>query len=304
MAKKKTVSEQKKKKGLAEFYAMNYKKFLVFPILLFVFSLVMIFIAIANDGTPMYRDVSLKGGLSAVIEIDSQIDAGTLENRLEENFEGNTFVVSELYDNNQVSGFIIDTDLDDESLLNGLNEIFSGQIVQGENYNSNFISPTLSNAFFKQAILILIISFVLMSTVVFLYFRETVPSLAVIISAIFDIIVTIGILNFLGLKVSVAGIGALIMLIGYSIDTDVLLTNRLIKEKKDESYFAKTFEAFKTGSLMSVTTLIAAIGAIILTNSSVISEIATILVIGLIVDYISTWIQNTAILLWWLEKRD
>jgi preprotein translocase subunit SecF len=93
------------------------------------------------------------------------------------------------------------------------------------------------------------------------------------------------------------------MLIGYSIDTDVLLTNRLIKER-GEDYFEKTYFAFKTGVLMTCTTLAAGIGALLLTNSEVIFEIALILVVGLLVDFISTWIQNSAILLWWLEKKN
>jgi preprotein translocase subunit SecF len=167
---------------------------------------------------------------------------------------------------------------------------------------SSFIAPSLSKSFFKQAINILIISFALMSTVIFLYFREFVPSFAIVLSAIFDIIVTIGILDFLNIPISISGIGALLMLIGYSIDTDVLLTNRVIREKGDD-YFEKTFFAFKTGVLMSATTLIAGIGALFLTNSEVIYEISLILVIGLIVDFISTWLQNTGILLWWINKK-
>lgn len=304
MAKKKAKVEQKKEKGFASFYKKNYKKFLILPILLFLFSLTMIFVTVQKDGTPIYRDVSLKGGLSAIVEINSELGAVQLENNLKASFTDNTFVISELYENNQISGFIIDTDLDDKVLFKKLNEIFGGELEDGVNYNSNFISPTLSNMFFKQAIYKgLLPAFILMSIVVFLYFRETVPSLAVVLSAIFDIVVTIGILDLMGFRVSVAGIGALIMLIGYSIDTDILLTNRLIKERGD-NYFAKTFDAFKTGTLMSITTLIAGIGAIILTNSSVIAEIAIILVIGLIVDYISTWVQNTAVLLWWIEKKN
>jgi len=135
-----------------------------------------------------------------------------------------------------------------------------------------------------------------------MYFKEFVPSFAVVLSAIFDITVTVGILNFLKFKISIAGIGALLMLIGYSIDTDVLLTNRLVRER-GTNYFEKTLYAFKTGSLMSATTLIASIIALILTNSQIISEIVFILTIGLLVDYVSTWIQNSAILLWWIEKK-
>ena len=92
------------------------------------------------------------------------------------------------------------------------------------------------------------------------------------------------------------------MIVGYSIDTDVLLTNRVYKEKGFD-YFEKTFFAFKTGLLMSTTTLIAGLSAILLTNSDVISQIAIILVVGLLVDFISTWFMNASILYAWVTKK-
>jgi len=299
MAKKKQTVEENK---YSAFYKKNYKKFMIIPILLFIFSILIIVSTFQKEDSPIYRDVTLKGGLSATLEIEPTIEEYQLQKQLEDLFPQNSFSVLFKTENGKNTGYIINTDLEDEQLSSKLEEIFK-QSINEENYSSRFISPTLSNAFFKQAMIALGFSFLFMSLVVFLYFRELVPSSAVVLSAIFDIIVTIGILDLLEFKLSVAGIGAIIMLVGYSIDTDVLLTNRLIKEKGD-NYFEKTFFAFKTGSLMSLTTLIAGIGAIIFTNAAIIFEIAFILAIGLIVDYISTWIQNTGILLWWLEKKN
>lgn len=300
--KSKSKSEIKSDSAFLVFYKNHYKKFMIIPALIFIASLFFIFQAVVNDGTPVYRDVSLKGGLSAIIEIDSSFSDAELLDALESNFKENSFVVSELVDEGVRVGFIIDTDLDEEILVPFLNGYFSENFELGKNYNSNFISSTLSGTFFKQAVYILLVSFVLMSLVIFLYFKELVPSGAVVLSGIFDVIATIGILDAFKIKVSIAGIGALLMLIGYSIDTDVLLTNRVVIES-GKNYFEKLGFAFKTGILMSATTLIASIGALTLTNSPIIYEIALILVIGLLVDIISTWFQNAGIILWWLEKR-
>lgn len=285
-----------------KFYKANYKKFLVFPIVLLLLSFVFIFIATQEDGTPIYRDISLKGGLSAIITIDTEITSQDYLDYLNSEYPSNSFKVSELFQEGERSGFIVDTDLDEEIFKQSSEEFLGSSLELGNNYVSNFISPTLSNSFFQQAIIILVISLLFMSAVIFIYFKEFIPSLAVVLSAVFDLIVTIGVLNLLKFEISVAGIGALLMIIGYSIDTDVLLTNRLIKERGD-NYFEKAFDAFKTGSLMTVTTLSAGIVAMILTNSAVIFEIALILVIGLIVDYISTWVQNSSIILWWLNSK-
>jgi len=294
-----------KKKGFnfSSFYTKNYKKLMIIPILLLIFGGYFMFDTIQKDGTPIYRDISLKGGLSAIINIDSPKTPEDLKNDLKNNFNSNSFGVSQVSENGIKTGFIIDTDLNEDTFKPYLENYFNTKFVFSDNYNSNFISPTLSASFFIQTIYILAISFLLMSIVIFIYFREFVPSFAVILSALFDIIVTIGILDLFKFNISIAGIGALLMLIGYSIDTDVLLTNRLIKERGD-NYFKKIFIAFKTGALMSITTLFAGVAALFITNSEVIFEIALILVVGLLVDFISTWIQNTGILLWWLEKRN
>lgn len=286
-------------------YSKHRKKNLIIPIFLLLLSFFTIYTAIKIDGTPIYRDISLKGGLSTTIEIEQKIPSQEMLIKLNEKYPENSFIISDLILNSRVSGYVIDTDLNEENFISAFEEITNTNLIFDENYNSNFISPTLSLNFFKQAIYILVISFILMSIIIFIYFKEIVPSLAIIVSAIFDILVTIGILNLFQINISIAGIGALLMIIGYSIDTDVLLTNRLLKEKDNEyTNVQKVINAQVTGTLMSLTTLSAGLIALILTNSDVIAEIATILIIGLIVDYISTWGQNTTILLNWLDNKE
>jgi len=284
-------------------YKKNYKLLMIIPVIIFIFSIFSIINTNNQEGTPIYRDISLKGGLSATISINTEITTVNFENKLKEKFPTKSFKISEITEKGIKSGFIVDTNLEEEKLVKFIEEIFKKKFISGENYMSNYISPTLSNSFFKQAAYILLISFGLMSLVVFLYFRELVPSGAIVLSGIFDIIVTVGILNFYKIEISIAGIGSLLMLIGYSIDTDILLTNRVVKEE-GENYFDKAHFAFKTGILMTLTTLVAGIAALFLTNSSVIHEISLILVIGLMVDFISTWLQNTGILLWWLNSKN
>ena len=61
--------------------------------------------------------------------------------------------------------------------------------------------------------------------------------------------------------------------------------------------------AFRTGITMTLTS-IAAITAILLSSiSPVLAQIATILLIGLSVDLIFTWLQNAVILRWYCEKK-
>ena len=141
-----------------------------------------------------------------------------------------------------------------------------------------------------------------MALVVFIYFRTIIPSAAVILAVFSDILITVAIVNLLGLRISTAGIAAFLMLIGYSVDTNILLSTRVLK-RKEGTESERFYGALKTGIMMSSTTLTAIITALIFTQSEVITQIMTILLIGLLVDLINTWIQNVAILRMYLKKK-
>ena len=91
------------------------------------------------------------------------------------------------------------------------------------------------------------------------------------------------------------------MLIGYSVDTDILLTTRVLRSKEG-TVFDRVMSAMKTGMIMSTTSLAAVIVAYIFTQSDVIKQIMLILAIGLAFDIIYTWFQNASILRWSLKK--
>ena len=285
---------------------------LLIPLGLFLLSIFTIMQAIDVDGTPIYRDISLKGGLSLTLSNEQFLDlsATEFEELLQQNFIEDSFSVREFQMQGQKAGFIINTNIEEEDLITYLNDLRGVDLQIPQDFTSSFIAPSLSQAFFTQAMSVLLVSFVLISIIVFAVFRKFVPSIAIIISIIFDLVVTVGILNLFGVEMSIAGIGALLMLIGYSIDTDILLTNRVLREQKSRRvsfahHFQEKFQdSFKTGMLMAGTTLSAAIVALIVTNSDIIFQITLILIVGLIVDAISTWIQNAAMLKWWMENKD
>jgi len=140
---------------------------------------------------------------------------------------------------------------------------------------------------------------------ILIYLKFSIPSIAVIFSAFSDIVLTISVINLLGIKVSTAGIVAFLMLIGYSVDTDILLTTRVLKTR-DSPINERIFGAFKTGMTMTLTSLSVIIVGLVLTASlsKVFSQIFTILTIGLLFDMMNTWFANASMLKWYVEKKD
>lgn len=158
-----------------------------------------------------------------------------------------------------------------------------------------------SIAFFVPSYLLIVPLFLILITI---YTIVSVPSIAVIVSAFADILIPLAIINAVGMNVSSAGIVAFLMLVGYSVDTDILLTTRVLKRKKD-SINSAIYGAFKTGTTMTLTSIVAVAVAlsIVYNFGSILNQIFTILLIGLSVDLLNTWITNASLIKWYSEKR-
>jgi len=147
-----------------------------------------------------------------------------------------------------------------------------------------------------------IIAYIIGVIIIIIYLKNSIPSFMVIFNVFSDLIVSLAIINLMNMKLSTAGIAAFLMIIGYSVDTNILLSTKLIK-RKEGSIPDRIIDAMKTGFTMTVTTVAAVVVALIFTQSDVIAQIMTILLVGLLVDTLYTWIQNVGILRLYLEKQ-
>ena len=143
-----------------------------------------------------------------------------------------------------------------------------------------------------------------MSVVIFIMFRTFIPSIAVIFAIFADIVLPLALIDYLGIKISAAGIAAFLMLVGYSVDTDILLTSRALKSK-EETLNKRIFKAFKTGSLMTLTALAAVLPAFFIVTGLPDSfrQIFLILALGLFGDLINTWLTNASIIKWYCDRK-
>ena len=187
-------------------------------------------------------------------------------------------------------------ELEVKSLLSSKIAFTEGQ------YNSRIINAAFASSFYASLIIVLIVSFILMALTVFISFRTFIPSIAVISAATIDLVATLAIVSFLGMKLSAPGITAFLLIIGYSIDTDVLLTTRMIK-RSDSTLLKRMMSGIKTGLTMSFATIIAMTAALIFTVNPVLQEIFSIIIIAIIIDIIATYLGNGPMLIWYAKKR-
>ena len=290
--------------GVKNIYEGQYKKLLILPVAILLIAILIIGLKVATTGEFIGRDVSLKGGVTVTVQTVQEVDILQLENILLSRFPASDILTKSLSRFGAQVGIIVEADIDEAQLNTLIDEIGKAlnRKLTTQDYSVEIVGSSLGASFFREIVTALLIAFILMAIVVFIYFRTIIPSAAVILAVFSDIIITVAIVNLLGMKISTAGIAAFLMLVGYSVDTNILLSTRVLK-RKEGTAMDRIYGAFKTGIMMSSTTLIAVTIALIFTQSEVIKQIMIILLIGLLIDLINTWIQNVGILRLYLERK-
>lgn len=167
------------------------------------------------------------------------------------------------------------------------------------------VSTTSTSATFgaqsqRFALLGLLGSFVGMAVIVFALFRTAVPSGAVVLSAFGDIVIPLALMNLFGIKLTLGTVAALLMLIGYSVDSDILLTNHVLR--RSGSFYESVDRAMKTGVTMTVTSIVAmAVMAVVAYAFGIelLASIGLVLVFGLATDLMNTYMLNLSLLRWY-----
>ncbi len=271
----------------------SYKPLIIIPVII---TLIAIGIILSGG---LQQGIDLKGGSIAVLQLEQPVTNDQLATMIQNStgIQANLITVTKT-GTNQSTVEIAGSAADVVAVSNALNGTATIQ-----SYTS--VGPLLSKQSLNQVYYALAFAFIFMSITVFIIFRNFVPSMAVILAAFCDIIIAIGGMSVFGIPLSLASVGALLMLIGYSVDTDILLTTRVLK-RREGTINERAKDAMKTGFTMAA----AAIGSMmalylvvkfLMPYAQVLDQIAAVLIIGLIADVLATWLMNLGILRWYME---
>ena len=190
------------------------------------------------------------------------------------------------------------SDIDVDKVLDDLKSIG----LSGE-YDLKVVGPALGDIFWRQAQLAVLVAFIFMSIVIFVLFRTPVSSGIVVFSIVTDVLVTIGVMNIFGINLSLPVLAALLMIIGYTVDTNILLTSEMLKVRGREISESLKI-SIKTGLTMSLTTLVVMLSLYLVSCNFILQQIAMVLMIGICADIIVTWLGNANILRIWLMGHE
>ena len=276
------------------------RQLLAIPLAILAVSLAILLVSFISSGSPVDLGMEFQGG--------TQISVETTDSpaKLEEMYSSYDLTDVRQAGSRVIMQFGVMDNEQQHQLENDITSRYSNVQIQQ-------VGPIYGRDLQVQAVQALIISFIGMSLVVFLLFRTLIPSLAIILSAFSDIMIAAAFMKVAGIELSLGTLAALLMLIGYSVDSDILLTNRVLKRRG--TIEEKISRAMKIGITMTTTTLAAlAVMYIVSTYSylvipsftqiTLLSQISIVLIAGLIADMTNTWLLNTGILRWYVSKPE
>ncbi|ADP77955.1 SecD/SecF/SecDF export membrane protein [Methanothermus fervidus DSM 2088] len=270
----------------------SYKLLILIPVTI---TLLSIFIIAVNG---IEKGIDIKGGSMVELKLEKPMNELELKSLFIKSL--NTSDVTVLF----TSPTKVTVEVGKEIDVGKLSEDLKGKATI---IGCRSVGPVLSKEALAQIYWALAFAFLFMSIAVFIAFRDVVPSIAVILAAVCDIIVALGGMSILRIPLSVASVGAILMLIGYSVDTDILLTTRVLKRKRG-SITSRAINAMKTGITMSITAIVSMaclyiVTMVIMPQAKTLSNIAAVLIIGIFADILCTWFMNLGIIRWYLEAK-
>ncbi|MHC1632013.1 MAG: protein translocase subunit SecF [Methanotrichaceae archaeon] len=269
------------------------------PLVVLAVALLILGANFFSTGSPVNLGVEFTGGTSVtipIVESEDEIAAKLADYPVVEIRDvGNRYMIR-LGDLN---------DADYKSLMTLVGAEYADAEIQ-------HLGPVYSKRLQEQARMYIPMSFILMAIMVLLIFRTPIVSFMIVLSAFSDIMIAAACMNLTGIKLSLGTVAALLMLIGYSVDSNILLNNRVLKRKGMVE--DKILGAMKTGLAMTSTTLsailalfiVAAFSYLVSTSFSrinVLFDISVVLIFGLLADVMNTWIMNANALRWYVTRQ-
>jgi len=282
-----------------EFVYADYEQWIAVPIILLIAAAGLLGFTYMTTGEFISKGIQFTGGTEIQVQVTG--DTGTDDVR-----QALSGTIQEM-NLRTISGdagsqwVIVETT---ESLESGTIEaaLADSSLQYTDEVSIQSIGAAVSSSFLREAQIATLVAFLIMSAVIFVAFRSFVPSMAVILAAFTDIIVSVAGMNLLGIDLTLGSLAALLMLIGYSVDTDIVLSTRLLKQSSTDLK-ERVRDSITTGLTMTSGALVGFTVLFILSSSATLDQIAMVILMGLLVDIPATWFGNAIILKMHAEGR-
>ena len=272
------------------------RQLMAIPLALLVLAVLIVGGATLLFGAPAPLGIEFTGGTELTVQTTS--DADEIRDAFDRDVEQIRSIEGQ--DNQYILTFRPDDAAEDDDLQaeaeGGLAPDGDSDVIQGvREFDATFAEQTQS-----LALLGLVVAFIGMSVLAFVLFRVFVPSVTIVVATFSNLMIPLAVMSLFRIELNLGTVAALLMLIGYSVDSDILLNNHVLR--RCGSFYESASRAMDTGVTMSITSASAmAVMAIVawFYGIDLLSSIGLILFIGICSDLMNKYTFNIALLRWY-----
>jgi len=201
------------------------------------------------------------------------------------------------------NGFHIETDVLSENeetgikgtLSNGFGILTSSVIVEP-------VGPIISGLQIEQMLYSIIIAFVVVGVITLIIFRRRVVPIAVLLVIGLDILCVLGCMSLFRVPLSLASVVAIVMLMGYAVDTNIVLVYHVLKGVGGGPR-EQAAASMNTGLMMGVLLIVIFLSLNFLTSAIQLNVLAVTIIFGIVINIFNTWFLGAGILLRGVERQ-
>lgn len=274
---------------------LSHKQLIIIPLIVAAFFGSVIAYNWYSTGEPLSLTMEFGGGSFVKVENMQKLNSDQIEN-IEKNFKkefGGTLETRTFENGMEIETSAALLGAEENQIKNLLLE--SG-VTGNPEITTRAMGSIITKLYQRQALYAAIAAIFVMAIALFIALRSfsTVGGILAVVSL--DFLGIIGGMAILGIPLGLASMAGILLLFGYAVNTNILLSTNVLKRKRGTAP-ERAGRAMSTGMKMSSTSAGAMIILNLVTSASALEQISAAIAIGIIVDMMNTWLLNSGLIL-------
>jgi preprotein translocase subunit SecF len=283
---------------ILEFVEKNYKKFIVVTIMLFILFTGIILFNYFRNGYIIKKSIDISGGYLTMINNNYHITNQEINNVL---YKMN--ITDYIVYNTPNIIYIESREKINVSELINLFNLYYNISLTPQDISVQQYSSIVGNIIFNQFVEFVFITMILVGFVIFIAFRVSNVTLNIMSTIAFDILGLLAILSLTGFPIGANGFIAMLMILGFAIDNNVVLSTNIVKER-EKPFIERVKMSFRVGMLMELIALYTLIILYLFVPVPSVREFSAVLSIAIMLDLLYYLIGNIPLYKYFESKKE